>query len=54
MGTFATVLVVIGLLVCGFGVSWLYIDAYKKLFELSNLERAEAEYCPSSDEESEE
>lgn len=54
MGTTTTILVIIGLIACGLGVSWLYIDAYNTLFNLRNKEKAEAEQCPSMEDESEE
>lgn len=50
MSTFSTILVIIGMFACGLGVSWLYIDAYNNLLKIKELEKAEAEYCPSAEE----
>jgi hypothetical protein len=33
MTTFQTVLIVITLLLCGFGVSWMYLDAWSHLYK---------------------
>ena len=41
MGIFGTSLIAIGLLVCGFGISWAYVDMYKQVHEYFNEDKEE-------------
>lgn len=38
MNIFQTVLIVVGLLICGFGVSWMYLDAWSNLYKIYEQE----------------